>query len=82
MQNKNVKYLETIKSIIGADSFQTLVAELPGAAIRIPSDPEYFDKQKRNDLIRKEYHTGSSIPDLANKYNLSRSQIYAITEEI
>jgi Mor family transcriptional regulator len=82
VQNRNVKYLETIKEIIGADSFQALVAELPGAAIRIPSDPKYFDKQKRNDLIRKEYHAGSSISDLAIKYNLSRSQIYAITEEI
>ncbi|KAB3534413.1 hypothetical protein F8154_08905 [Alkaliphilus pronyensis] len=54
MQNKNVKYLETIKEIIGADQFQAIVEELPGAAIRIPSDPEHFNKIERNKQIRIE----------------------------
>lgn len=82
MQNKNVKHLETIREIVGVERFQALVTELPGAAVRIPSDADCFDKGERNKMIREERYSGMSIDELSKKHNLSKSRIYKITEKI
>lgn len=80
MQNKNVKHLHELKQLIGCRQFHKIVTNMPGAAIRIPSDPEYFDKEDRNERIRKDFYSGMDIQDLATKYRLSESHIRKITE--
>ena len=83
VQNKNVKHLETIREIVGMEKFQALVTELPGAAVRIPSDADCFDKDERNKMLIEDYRVHKmTVPELAEKYNLSKSRIYKITEKI
>ena len=52
-----------------------------GERIIFPKDPEYLDKDDRNQRIRNDYDAGVSVPDLKEKYNLSVSQIYNIIEK-
>lgn len=80
MQNNNVKYLEIMKETIGEESFKALIKKLSGAVIRIPKGPEYFDKRKRNVLIKKDYYKNVPVREIAKKYDLSISQVYTIIE--
>lgn len=80
MKNFNVKQIDKLKRILGEEAFQELVGEMPGAAIRLPNNHEYFDKQSRNEKIREDYDAGMAIHELMNLYQLSRSQIYRIVE--
>lgn len=51
--------------------------------IVFPKCPDHMDKDNRNRCIRQEYNEGqgASIPDLIEKYELSKSQIYKILEK-
>lgn len=82
MQNKNVMMLKGIRGKIGKELFRELVEEYRSEAMRWPSDPDYFDKLERNEKLMEDFHEKKmKVSDLADKYKLSESTIYRITEK-
>jgi len=73
--------LKTLKNLIGKEDYQSICNVFAGERIIFPKDPEYLDKDDRNQRIRNDYDSGVSVPDLKEKYDLSVSQIYNIIEK-
>lgn len=79
----NIVPLEKLKSVVGEEAFGELVSQFPGKNIYIPKnfDEKFHDRKKRNKVIRKDYQAGMEIPELMNKYGLSKATIYKIIEQ-
>jgi Mor family transcriptional regulator len=80
MANNNLANVEEVKNIIGSESFSRLIENMPGKLIRIPSTTEFYDKKKRDNLIREEFHNNKNVTrqELAVKYGLSLDRINKI----
>ena len=79
--SKNLKKVDKLKNIIGEELFQRVIEEMPGDLIRLPNDHECYNVRDRHLKVLNDYRTGDlSIDELSKKHNLSKSQIYKITE--
>ncbi|WP_415536028.1 Mor transcription activator family protein [Dehalobacter sp. 4CP] len=78
----NVVPIKKLKEVVGEVAFDELVKQLPGTNVYIPKNfnEEYHDRKKRNKYIRADYIAGMEIPDLMEKYSLSKATIYKIIE--
>ena len=83
MLSKNNQQLMTLKNLLGDAMFNDVLHIFAGDKIVFPKCPDHIDKDNRNRCIRQEYNEGqgASIPDLMEKYELSKSQIYKILEK-
>lgn len=79
----NMVNVEKLKSIIGEYAFQQLVKKCPGKNVYIPKnfDDNYHSRNRRNQNIRNDYHGGMEVPELMEKYSLSKASIYKIIEK-
>jgi Mor family transcriptional regulator len=72
--------LKLLEDIVGDDYFKTICNVMAGENLYIPGHG-YSSKLERNNAIRKDFYHGIDCVNLANKYNLSISQVYKIVEE-
>lgn len=77
MLNKSIiTNFDSVIKIIGEDSFEQMLQLFSGQQIYFPNY-ESFQRQKRNDTIKNQF-TGDNFQELAEKYQLSDSQIRRI----
>ena len=78
----NAVDIQKLKEVIGEAAFDELVRQLPGKNIYVPKnyDEQNHDRKKRNKCLRADYIAGMEIPDLMEKYSLSKATIYKIIE--
>jgi len=67
--------------IIGLEAFNKLVFHYGGSQIYIPKT-DTIERQRRNAKICNEYRHGKALKFLANKYNLTETQIRTILSDV
>ena len=67
--------------IIGLEAFNKLVFHYGGSQIYIPKT-DTIERQRRNTKICNEYQHGKALKFLANKYNLTETQIRTILNDV
>lgn len=80
MKSKNQDTLDFMRNIIGEEKFMEVSSALAGERITFPRSYQLMGKKERNQAILIEFYEGSSIPELAEKYDLSESHVYKIVE--
>lgn len=74
--------LETLKSLIGEESYGKVLNALAGTTVYFPENFEWQDKASRNVELREDFYSGKyEVSDLAKKYELSISRVYKIIQK-
>ncbi len=78
----NDKKLRKIHAALGDSAFNVFLRVAGGENLYIPKefDPHEPDKKTRNANVKCDYHQGMDVPDLMDKYQLSRAAVYKIIE--
>lgn len=76
----NAENLKVLKDIVGSEQFSVIIERLNGEHIYFSNYAGYPSKEERNAAIKKDFYHGMSVPELAEKYNISVHSIYKITE--
>lgn len=78
----NMLSIKKLKEVVGEDAFNELVENHAGMNVYIPKnyDERFYDRKKRNKYLRADYIAGVEIPDLMDKYKLSKTTVYKIIE--
>lgn len=76
----NAENLKVLKDIVGSEQFSVIIERLNGEHIYFSNYAGYPSKEERNEAIKKDFYHGMSVPELAEKYNMSVHSIYKITE--
>ncbi len=79
--SKNGVKLETMKNLLGDEMFQDILKTFSGERVCFPKLGECDRKERNRRIINERWKEAASVSDLAEKYQLSKSQIYKITEE-
>lgn len=80
--NKNSRNLQILKDIVGIDQFKIIAERLNGEHVVFNnhSCQGYVSKEEQNVAIMKDFYHGMSLEELADKYGLTISAVYKITE--
>lgn len=81
-KSKNGQSLEVLKNLLGEDLFQTTLEVFAGQKLSFPKNPDSVDIDRRNRKIQSEYEKGVPICRIADRNNLTKSQIYRIIEKV
>jgi Mor family transcriptional regulator len=73
--NKNLKMLECLEKLIGADNYKRVIDQFAGKALYFPKRSEITQKHEQ---IRQEYAGGTGFRDLANKYRYTERHVREI----
>lgn len=76
----NAENLKILKDIVGNEQFRVIIEQLNGEHVYFSNYSGYPSKEERDDAIIKDFYHGMSVPELAEKYNMSIHSIYKITE--
>lgn len=63
---------------MGEDAARKLVADHPGVRTHIPNVYPELSKGERNLIIKNRFYSGWTTEELANEFEISKSQIYKI----
>jgi Mor family transcriptional regulator len=80
-QVNNTENLKILKDIVGTEQFRIIIERLNGEHIYISNYGGFHSKEERNTSIKSDFFHGLSVPELAEKYNMSVHSIYKITED-
>ncbi|WFD09960.1 Mor transcription activator family protein [Tepidibacter hydrothermalis] len=71
-----------VKEVIGEEVAQKIMDEFPCMHLYIPNNmPKFPDNLTRNKYIKNSYHTGATIPEIADMINLSVETVRKIVNE-
>lgn len=81
--NKNAQNLQILKDIVGTEQFIVIAERLNGEHLTFNnhSCQGFISKDERNEAIMKDFYHGMSWGELADKYGLTVSALYKITEK-
>lgn len=82
--NKNAQNLQILKDIVGVEQFIVIAEQLNGEHIVFNnhSCQGFVSKEEQTAAIMKDFYHGMSWGELADKYGLTVSALYKITEKV
>lgn len=78
--SKNQENLEYLRSIVGDYNFDMICIAMSGQRLTFPQRQDHINIEQRNRKIKLDYWSGMLPAEIAEKYDLSISQIYKIIE--
>ena len=80
--SKNAQNLQILKDIVGVELFIVISERLNGEHIAFGNHncQGFVSKNEQANAIRKEFIHGKSVVELAEKYEMTVSNVYKITE--
>lgn len=81
--NNNAQNLQTLRNIVGNDLYIIISNQLDGKllAFNSYSCQGFVSKEEQNAAIKRDYYHGMTWDELQNKYGLTMSALYKITQK-
>ena len=82
--SKNAQNLQILKDIVGTEQFIVIAERLNGEHLTFNnhSCQGFISKDEQKAAIMKDYYHGMTWEELADKYGLTASALYKITEKV